>query len=161
MGSDAHAKACRDRNEQLLGMVCLESLGYYVRRPQRMPGTPWIVRLMHWLFGARHVVIVSDLQTIRFGLPFVLRFATSGLFPFIPAAAPRSFTEIGLSDNSSYWAQGYRALMVTDTALLRNPNYHLPSDRIETLDFDRMTRLCSQLIRTMRKMAKATTARAR
>ena len=73
----------------------------------------------------------------------------------------RNFTEIGLSDNSSYWAQGSRALMVTDTALLRNPNYHLPTDTIETLDFDRMTRLCSQLFRTVRGTAKAMSWRAR
>jgi hypothetical protein len=28
--------------------------------------------------------------------------------------------------------------MVTDTAFLRNPNYHMPSDTIDTLDFKRM-----------------------
>jgi hypothetical protein len=38
--------------------------------------------------------------------------------------------------------------------MLRNPNYHLPSDRIETLDFVRMTRLCRQLIRTIQKLAR-------
>jgi hypothetical protein len=37
------------------------------------------------------------------------------------------------------------ALMVTDTAFFRNPNYHLPSDRIDTLDFDFMAQLVKSL----------------
>jgi hypothetical protein len=42
------------------------------------------------------------------------------------------------SDHSSYWAEGYTAVMVTDTAFIRNANYHAPTDTLETLDFDRM-----------------------
>jgi hypothetical protein len=30
--------------------------------------------------------------------------------------------------------------LVTDTASFRNPHYHQESDRIDTLDFDRLTR---------------------
>ena len=152
MGSRAHAWSCRRRDERIMGMVCLESLGYFVRRPPKIPGTPWIVRWMHRLLGGRNVVIVSNLKTIPFGLRFAWKFAWSGLFPFIPAAAPQSFTVIALSDHSNYWVHNYRALMITNTAMLRNPNYHLPSDRIETLDFVRMTRLCRQLIRTTQKL---------
>ena len=33
---------------------------------------------------------------------------------------------------------GYPAVMVTDTAFLRNPNYHESTDRPETLDYRRM-----------------------
>jgi hypothetical protein len=35
--------------------------------------------------------------------------------------------------------------MVTDTAFFRNPNYHLPSDTIETLDFMFMAQLVKSL----------------
>ena len=45
---------------------------------------------------------------------------------------------IRLSDNSSFWDQGYPALMLTDTSFLRNPHYHMPSDLPDTLDYDRM-----------------------
>jgi hypothetical protein len=45
----------------------------------------------------------------------------------------------GLSDQRSYWAFGYPALMINDTAFVRNPHYHTKSDTIETLDFDKMT----------------------
>jgi len=43
--------------------------------------------------------------------------------------------ETRLSDHASFWDAGLPAVMVTDTALFRNPNYHLPSDTIDTLDF--------------------------
>jgi hypothetical protein len=44
---------------------------------------------------------------------------------------------------------GYRAMMVTDTANMRNPHYHLPSDRIETLDLDFLTKVCHGLINSI------------
>jgi hypothetical protein len=41
---------------------------------------------------------------------------------------------------------GYKALMITDTAFFRNPNYHTTRDTIDTLNFDKMTSLCEGLI---------------
>ena len=40
---------------------------------------------------------------------------------------------------------GYPAVMITDTAFYRNPNYHTPDDTIETLDFDQMAKLLQGL----------------
>ena len=46
------------------------------------------------------------------------------------------------SDHASFWDLGYPAIMVTDTANMRNPHYHKPSDRIETLDAEFLTAVC-------------------
>ncbi|MCU0523831.1 MAG: M28 family peptidase [Elainella sp. Prado103] len=46
------------------------------------------------------------------------------------------------SDHAPFWDYGYRALMVTDTANLRNPHYHRSQDRLETLDLDFLTGCC-------------------
>jgi len=54
-----------------------------------------------------------------------------------------------LSDHASFWSAGLPALMVTDTAFMRNPNYHLPSDTIETLDFGFMAELVDSLRRAL------------
>ena len=43
-----------------------------------------------------------------------------------------------LSDHRNYWAEGFPAFMVTDTAFLRNPNYHMASDTADTLDYSAM-----------------------
>lgn len=56
------------------------------------------------------------------------------------------------SDHAAFWDLGYRALMVTDTAHLRNPHYHQPSDRLETLDLGFLTRVCQGLIQGIRNL---------
>ncbi len=153
MGSQHHAHQLRQSNVDVLGMICLESVGYYTRHIPESPDLPWPLRmLMRWL-GGNHIVIVSDLSSILFGLRFVFRFLFSGTFPFLPAALPRKISVIELSDHRGYWEQGYRALMVTDTAFLRNPNYHRSTDRLDTLDFPRMSRLCKQLSITVQAIA--------
>jgi hypothetical protein len=46
----------------------------------------------------------------------------------------------GLSDQRNCYHFGYPALMITDTAIIRNShNYHQTNDTIDTLDFDRMS----------------------
>ncbi len=49
------------------------------------------------------------------------------------------------SDHSAFWDAGYRAVMLTDTAFCRNPNYHGPGDRPETLDYRMMARITESL----------------
>ena len=44
-------------------------------------------------------------------------------------------------DHLNYWKFGYSALMITDTSFFRNPNYHQPTDTMETLDLNRMSKV--------------------
>ncbi len=46
------------------------------------------------------------------------------------------------SDHVPFWKRGIPALMWTDTANFRNPNYHRGTDTPETLDYEFMTRVC-------------------
>lgn len=154
MGSVAHARECKQRGERLLGMVCLESLGYYADRATPAFRPPFYARWLDRLIGARHVVIVSDLNSIPFGLRFLRHWIFHGRSRFVPFAAPQKIGVIGLSDHRSYWWSGYRALMITDTAILRNPNYHVESDRLETLDLPRLTRVSGQVARTILRLAR-------
>lgn len=47
------------------------------------------------------------------------------------------------SDHASFWDEGYRAVMVTDTTNFRNPNYHRPTDTLETLNLEFAAKVCS------------------
>jgi hypothetical protein len=47
----------------------------------------------------------------------------------------RIFADLTRSDHAPFWRAGIPAIMWTDTAEFRNPNYHLPSDTPETLDY--------------------------
>ena len=48
---------------------------------------------------------------------------------------------VDFSDHLSYWAHGYPALMVTDTAFFRNAAYHEAGDTAERLDYRRMAQV--------------------
>ncbi len=47
-----------------------------------------------------------------------------------------------LSDHAPFWDVNLPAVMVTDTAFLRNPNYHSPTDTLDTLDLGFMLGAC-------------------
>ena len=52
--------------------------------------------------------------------------------------APAWIPGIDFSDHRSYWAHGYPAVMITDTAFYRNDRYHTARDTPDTLDYGRM-----------------------
>ena len=52
---------------------------------------------------------------------------------------PRS--TLDASDQRNYWARGWPAALVTDTAYLRNPHYHTRDDTASTLDYVRMAKV--------------------
>lgn len=58
-----------------------------------------------------------------------------------------------LSDNASFWDRRYPALMITDTAFLRNPHYHQPSDCADTLDFIFMKHVAQAVLATVIALA--------
>jgi hypothetical protein len=53
---------------------------------------------------------------------------------------------VRLSDHASFWDQGFKAVMVTDTAFYRNPNYHTSSDTMEKLNYRFMAELVESLL---------------
>jgi hypothetical protein len=62
--------------------------------------------------------------------------------------------EVRLSDHSTFWDEGLPALLVTDTSFMRNPNYHLPSDKIETLNFEFMRKVAIGVYYSVVELAK-------
>lgn len=57
------------------------------------------------------------------------------------------------SDHAPFLLAGIPAVMVTDTANFRNPNYHKSTDTIETLNLERMTRTVEGLVGAVRDLA--------
>jgi hypothetical protein len=72
---------------------------------------------------------------------------TGGDLPVHSINAPALVPGIDFSDHMSYWQHGLPAVMVTDTAFLRNPHYHMPTDTADTLDFHRMAQVVDGLYR--------------
>ena len=149
MGSWVHARKCRQGSERIACMISLEMVGYFRDEPQSQ-GYP--LALMRWFYPDRgnFIAVAGNFASRRFvrRLARVLASAVpveSAALPFIPG--------VDLSDNWSFWQEGYPALMVTDTAFFRNPHYHMPSDLPEALDYARMSELVSGLARAIRVLA--------
>jgi len=57
------------------------------------------------------------------------------------------------SDHLPFWRAGIPAILITDTANFRNPNYHLPADRPETLDYSRVAAITAATAVAIAKLA--------
>lgn len=151
MGSVQSARRSRERGEKIVAMLSLEMLGYYDPREgsQRYPS---VLQLFYPSQGD-FVAFAGNLGSRRLIKDCVASFRRHAQFPSEGAALPEVIPQIGWSDQWSFWRHGYRALMVTDTALFRNPHYHAPSDTPETLDYERMARVVDGLEGVVRDLA--------
>jgi Zn-dependent M28 family amino/carboxypeptidase len=140
MGSQVHARGCRERGENLTAMICLEMVGYYSDEPDSQTVPEGIPRWLRPLFPRRgnFLAAVGNLPSVIACATFRMGFKPSSRLPLFSIVLPERIHEIRLSDNASFWDEGFPALMVTDTSFLRNPHYHLQSDTPETLDYARM-----------------------
>lgn len=155
MGSQQHARGARQRGEQILGMLCLEMVGYFTTSPGSQEIPPGIPKPFHRLFPSRgdFLAAVGNLASWKLNWAFRRGFrrGTRNLRLF-SICLPEAIHEIRLSDNSSFWDQGYPALMLTDTSFLRNPHYHRASDTPETLDYGRMTEVTLGVAAAMKRL---------
>jgi hypothetical protein len=69
--------------------------------------------------------------------------------------AERVFPVLARSDHVPFWREKIPAIMWTDTAEFRNPNYHQPSDTPETLDYTFLHRVSTLLTACVYEQASA------
>ena len=149
MGSRVYAKQARRQQAKILGMLCLEMVGYYSQTPGSQ-SLPLPLRLMGYPTTGNFIGLVSDGRSkplwtrleaaIKGGcqLPAVVTLAV----PFGGHLLP----EVRLSDHANFWDEGYPAIMLTDTAYMRNLHYHGPGDIMDRLDLTAMTELTLGLV---------------
>ena len=73
----------------------------------------------------------------------------SAELPTLPVELPgwmRVPYNLRRSDHAPFWQAGIPAIMVGDTANFRNPNYHLPSDTPDTIDYVMVARVAQALV---------------
>jgi len=120
-------------------MLSLESLGYYSDEPESQR-YPWPVGLFYPDRGA-FVGFVGNLGSRWLVREAIGLFRVSAKFPSEGAALPGWVPGVGWSDHWAFWQFGYPAIMVTDTAVYRDPNYHQSTDVSSNLSYDRMARV--------------------
>jgi hypothetical protein len=125
-GSLVYAKAARARGDDIKLMVALETIGYYDETPRSQHYPPFF----SWFYPDRgnFIGFVSDFGSRGPMRRAARAFRAHSPFPLEHVATFRGVPGVGWSDHWSFWQEGYRAFMVTDTALYRYPYYHSPGD---------------------------------
>jgi hypothetical protein len=156
MGSTVYAKRCRERGEDIRGMINLEMIGYYrdERGTQEYP-LPLGRRPWNWLLPRRgnFIAFVGNFPSFWLTRRCKRLFRRSVRFPALWVAAPDRIDGTGMSDHWSFWQQGYPALMVTDTAFLRYPYYHHAQDLPKHMNFPCMTRVVQGVVEATQDLA--------
>jgi Zn-dependent M28 family amino/carboxypeptidase len=136
MGSMVYASACRARDERIVGMLSLETMGYFSdeKGSQQYP-EPVAARYPD---VGNFIGFVSNIRSARLLIRARRAFKRRTPLPVQCAAIPEEIPGAGWSDHWSFWQAGYPALMVTDTAPFRYPWYHTPGDTPEKLDYERL-----------------------
>lgn len=139
MGSLQHAAGCAQRKEAIRAMLALESLAYYSHEEdsQRYPGA----LAMFYPRTGDFVAFVGNWTSRSLVRESIAAFRDTEPFPSEGAALPGAIPGVGWSDHWSFWQHGYPAVMVTDTAVFRDPHYHMPDDALGHLDFDGLARV--------------------
>ena len=148
--------------ERIVGMISLEMLGYYSDEPnsQRSPipkvGDKPIVDFEVPTTGDFiGLAGISKFRSLSGGLADAMRRAEPGLrvvvADFLPIAPP----DFLRSDHAPFLSAGIPAVMLTDTANFRNPHYHTPGDKAETLDPERWARVTRAMIAGVIELADA------
>jgi Zn-dependent M28 family amino/carboxypeptidase len=144
-GSSEYAAELRQQKQPLRLMISLEMLGYC----NSAPGSQRYPTGLKYLYPnqGNFIALIGNLRTIPDMINLRRNIHKVGMpSEWLPVPNRGKILPLTrLSDHAHFWDQGYPAMMVTDTAMLRNPHYHKASDTIETLDLDFLTSVCRGL----------------
>jgi len=143
MGSFVYARAAKERREQVIGMLSLETMGYYseARGSQQYPAP---IALLYPDVG-NFIAFVSNIRSAPLLMKARRAFKRRTPFPLQSAALPDVIPGVGWSDQWAFWQAGYRAMMVTDTAPFRYPSYHTANDTPDKIDYDKLAHVVDGL----------------
>ncbi len=151
MGSYVYAKSCKDKNENIVGMFSMETIGYY-SDDEGSQNYPFPINYFYPSKG-NFIAFVSDVSSRSFLKKSLGFFREGTKFPSQGAAFPGLVPGVGWSDHWSFWKMGYPGVMITDTAPYRYPYYHTDKDNPDQIDYDRMARVVKGMEKVLEKLA--------
>jgi Zn-dependent M28 family amino/carboxypeptidase len=152
LGSTEYVTKLRQEQKALRLMMSLEMLGYCdsTRGSQTYPFP------LQYIYPDRgnFIGLIGNWRTLRDLISISRSIRKAGVpSQWLPVPNQGHIVpQTRLSDHAPFWDAGYPAIMVTDTAFMRNPNYHKPSDTIATLDLDFLTGVCQGLETGIRRL---------
>lgn len=139
MGSVRYARRARQRGEDIVAMLSLETMGYFSDEPGSQRYPPPIQAL--YPDTGNFIAFVGDTQSRDLVRRVLAVFRKHAQFPSEGAALPGRLPGAGWSDHWSFWQEDYRAVMVSDTAPFRYEHYHTAQDTPDKIDYERLARV--------------------
>lgn len=152
MGSTVFAKDARLKEVDIRGVVILEMIGYFSNRPYSQHHPPGLGLL--YPNKGNFIGIIGNAKSRQLIRHAVSSFEKATYLPVERIVAPDLVIGIGMSDDWSFWKEGYPAIMITDTAYFRNPNYHKQTDTYDTLDYKSMAEVVKGISASLTALAK-------
>ncbi|MGF1569308.1 MAG: M20/M25/M40 family metallo-hydrolase [Nodosilinea sp.] len=150
VGSRHYAQDFYGQHQPLRLMLSLEMLGYCCQTPNSQAYPPGLEKIYpnrgNFIAQVGPWLAVADMVRLWWG------FRAAGVrSQWLPVVGQGyRVPDTRLSDHSPFWDLGYPAIMITDTAFMRNPHYHQPTDTLETLDLKFLTQVCHGLMSGLR-----------
>jgi len=151
-GSENYAEKLQQEKQELRLMISLEMLGYCDKSPNSQT-YPTGLQYFYPNTGD-FIALIGNLSTLYDMISMGSSIRKEGTnCEWLPVPNRGLVVpDTRRSDHAPFWDRGYGAIMVTDTANMRNPNYHKDSDTVETLDLDFLTGVCQGLIVGLRSL---------
>ena len=155
LGSFAYTAHLKQARRQIAGAIVLECVGFTSSREgsqQNPPGVPIAVPTTGDFLAivgntASNELVKACEDATRKSVPDLKT------VPLVVPGNGEKLPDTRRSDHAAFWHYGYPAVMLTDTANFRNPNYHQPTDITDTLDFGFMSKVAAVVTATATTLA--------
>jgi Zn-dependent M28 family amino/carboxypeptidase len=151
MGSLVYARRCKEHGDKISAMISLETIAYFSDAPHSQTYPSPGLGVFYPDVG-NFIGFVSNVRSRALLRRVVTLFRKNAKIPSEGASLPSFIPGVSWSDQWSFWQQGYRAIMVTDTAPFRYPYYHSSSDTPDKLDYDRFTLVVSGMEKVIQEL---------
>lgn len=137
MGSAFHAADLEEADVEVTAMISLEMVGYFSDEPDSQQFPDERLSALAPSTG-NFIAVVGRIEDGPLIEAIKEAMSSASELPVVGLPLPVIVPGVDFSDHRNYWANDFDAVMITDTAFYRNPNYHEASDLPETLDYVRM-----------------------
>ena len=149
MGSRAYAKWCREKQDKLVAALIFESIAYYKDYPNvDDSAAPFVfqvegdfIAFIGNEFSSALVDRIAESFNKHINLPEEMGFSSSLI------------TTADWSDNWSFCQEGYDAIMITDTSIVKYLPYHTEHDTVDKIEFNRAAKMVVGIKKVIEELA--------
>ncbi len=145
MGSWVYAEMCRLEDQNIVGVISLETMGYFTDK-KNSQHYPFPLDRMYPSTG-NFIGFVGDIGSGKMMQKVLKSFKKNCEVPAEGAALPGNIPGVGWSDHWSFWQEGYVGIMITDTAPYRYPHYHKATDTPDKLNYPVFEKVVEGLVK--------------